>query len=75
MYPTRAVRHAAWDALDFLFPVSTISFASCIDEIVWKLPLHLYILMVVLLHPCFSTFLVKFFITQFTIYQRESCYI
>ena len=22
MYPTRAVRHAAWDALDFLFPVS-----------------------------------------------------
>lgn len=24
MYPTRAVRHAAWDALDFLFPVSMI---------------------------------------------------
>ncbi|XVF20096.1 hypothetical protein REPUB_Repub11eG0168800 [Reevesia pubescens] len=23
MYPTRAVRHAAWDALDLLFPVST----------------------------------------------------
>ncbi|KAF3453848.1 hypothetical protein FNV43_RR04289 [Rhamnella rubrinervis] len=22
MYPTRAVRHAAWDALDFLFPVA-----------------------------------------------------
>jgi hypothetical protein len=22
MYPTRAVRHAAWEALDFLFPVS-----------------------------------------------------
>lgn len=22
MYPTRAVRHAAWDALDLLFPVS-----------------------------------------------------
>lgn len=22
MYPTRTVRHAAWDALDFLFPVS-----------------------------------------------------
>ncbi|KAJ0020488.1 hypothetical protein Pint_32335 [Pistacia integerrima] len=22
MYPTRAVRHAAWDALDFLYPVS-----------------------------------------------------
>ncbi|KAM0021375.1 hypothetical protein Hdeb2414_s0024g00650261 [Helianthus debilis subsp. tardiflorus] len=22
MYTTRAVRHAAWDALDFLFPVS-----------------------------------------------------
>lgn len=22
MYPTRAVRHAAWDALDSLFPVS-----------------------------------------------------
>ena len=22
MYPTRVVRHAAWDALDFLFPVS-----------------------------------------------------
>jgi len=21
MYPTRAVRHAAWEALDFLFPV------------------------------------------------------
>lgn len=21
MYPTRDVRHAAWDALDFLFPV------------------------------------------------------
>lgn len=26
MYPTRAVRHAAWDALDFLFPVSDLSF-------------------------------------------------
>lgn len=25
MYPTRAVRHAAWDALDFLFPVSNLS--------------------------------------------------
>lgn len=25
MYPTRAVRHAAWDALDSLFPVSYIS--------------------------------------------------
>lgn len=24
MYPTRAVRHAAWEALDFLFPVSII---------------------------------------------------
>lgn len=24
MYPTRAVRHAAWEALDFLFPVSYI---------------------------------------------------
>lgn len=24
MYPTRAVRHAAWDALDFLFPVGTL---------------------------------------------------
>ncbi|KAJ0788087.1 hypothetical protein HanPI659440_Chr05g0187561 [Helianthus annuus] len=24
MYPTRAVRHAAWDALDFLFPVSKL---------------------------------------------------
>ncbi|GJW59858.1 hypothetical protein Tco_0109193 [Tanacetum coccineum] len=24
MYPTRAVRHAAWDALDFLFPVSDL---------------------------------------------------
>ncbi|KVH94609.1 hypothetical protein Ccrd_003321 [Cynara cardunculus var. scolymus] len=24
MYPTRAVRHAAWDALDFLFPVSNL---------------------------------------------------
>ncbi|XP_051113369.1 uncharacterized protein LOC127239318 [Andrographis paniculata] len=23
MYPTRAVRHAAWDALDYLFPVGT----------------------------------------------------
>ena len=22
MYPTRIVRHAAWEALDFLFPVS-----------------------------------------------------
>jgi len=22
MYPTRAVRHAAWEALDLLFPVS-----------------------------------------------------
>lgn len=22
MYPTRVVRHAAWDALDLLFPVS-----------------------------------------------------
>ncbi|KAK8544468.1 hypothetical protein V6N13_056247 [Hibiscus sabdariffa] len=26
MYPTRAVRHAAWDTLDFLFPVSTSNF-------------------------------------------------
>lgn len=25
MYPTRAVRHAAWDALDFLYPVSFVS--------------------------------------------------
>ena len=25
MYPTRTVRHAAWDALDLLFPVSTLS--------------------------------------------------
>ncbi|KAI5390867.1 hypothetical protein KIW84_075958 [Lathyrus oleraceus] len=24
MYPTRAVRHAAWEALDFLFPISII---------------------------------------------------
>lgn len=24
MYPTRAVRHAAWDALDSLFPVSIL---------------------------------------------------
>lgn len=24
MYPTRAVRHAAWTALDFLFPVSVL---------------------------------------------------
>lgn len=43
MYPTRAVRHAAWDALDFLFPVSTVSFALYIDEIGWKLPSQLYI--------------------------------
>lgn len=27
MYPTRAVRHAAWDALDLLFPVSYIFLA------------------------------------------------
>lgn len=26
MYPTRAVRHAAWEALDFLFPVSIFIF-------------------------------------------------
>lgn len=25
MYPTRAVRHAAWDALDLLYPVSNLS--------------------------------------------------
>lgn len=25
MYPTRAVRHAAWDALDLLYPVSCLS--------------------------------------------------
>lgn len=25
MYPTRAVRHAAWEALDLLFPVSIFS--------------------------------------------------
>lgn len=24
MYPTRIVRHAAWDALDLLFPVSSV---------------------------------------------------
>lgn len=29
MYPTRAVRHAAWDALDFLFPVSGWNFCIC----------------------------------------------
>ncbi|CAL5352954.1 unnamed protein product [Camellia sinensis] len=28
MYPTRAVRHAAWDALDFLFPCWAIPSAS-----------------------------------------------
>lgn len=24
MYPTRVVRHAAWDTLDLLFPVSSL---------------------------------------------------
>lgn len=28
MYPTRAVRHAAWEALDLLFPVSVYTFFS-----------------------------------------------
>ncbi|KZV26749.1 hypothetical protein F511_20918 [Dorcoceras hygrometricum] len=29
MYPTRAVRHAAWDALDFLFPLRTLEKIFC----------------------------------------------
>nr|KJB20146.1 hypothetical protein B456_003G135100 [Gossypium raimondii] len=38
MYPTRAVRHAAWDALDFLFPVG-------------RYPRHLISLFFRLLYP------------------------
>ncbi|XP_050899269.1 uncharacterized protein LOC127106030 isoform X12 [Lathyrus oleraceus] len=39
MYPTRAVRHAAWEALDFLFPVG-------------QYPRHLISLFFRLLYPC-----------------------
>ncbi|KAJ4834464.1 hypothetical protein Tsubulata_007920 [Turnera subulata] len=35
MYPTRAVRHAAWEALDFLFPVSSSGYLD------WTCLLHL----------------------------------
>ncbi|CAH9094375.1 unnamed protein product [Cuscuta europaea] len=38
MYPTRAVRHAAWEALDFLFPVG-------------RYPRHLISIFFRLLHP------------------------
>ncbi|CAA0828146.1 Unknown protein [Striga hermonthica] len=41
MYPTRAVRHAAWDALDFLFPVG-------------RYPRHLISLFFRLLYPCWE---------------------
>ena len=34
MYPTRAVRHAAWDALDYLFPVSIVSFPCQLADII-----------------------------------------
>ncbi|MBA0701022.1 hypothetical protein Goari_022507, partial [Gossypium aridum] len=45
MYPTRAVRHAAWDALDFLFPVSTLL------SPVGRYPRHLISLFFRLLYP------------------------
>lgn len=35
MYPTRAVRHAAWDALDFLFPVSAFFLPFAISLMDW----------------------------------------
>ncbi|KAL5992040.1 hypothetical protein ACLOJK_012953 [Asimina triloba] len=41
MYTTRAVRHAAWDALDFLFPVG-------------QYPRHLISLFFRLLYPCYG---------------------
>ncbi|XP_020523955.1 uncharacterized protein LOC18435955 isoform X2 [Amborella trichopoda] len=40
MYPTRAVRHAAWEALDLLFPVG-------------RYPRHLISLFFRLLYPCY----------------------
>ncbi|XP_044507079.1 uncharacterized protein LOC123226595 isoform X2 [Mangifera indica] len=40
MYPTRAVRHAAWEALDFLYPVG-------------QYPRHLISLFFRLLYPCY----------------------
>ncbi|VFQ91417.1 unnamed protein product [Cuscuta campestris] len=43
MYPTRAVRHAARDVLDFLFPVG-------------RYPRHLISLFFRLLHPCWDKF-------------------
>ncbi|KAF6171972.1 hypothetical protein GIB67_029390 [Kingdonia uniflora] len=37
MYPTRAVRHAAWNVLDFLFPVSCIFFQiSSLNPGIWS---------------------------------------
>ncbi|THG09755.1 hypothetical protein TEA_019720 [Camellia sinensis var. sinensis] len=36
MYPTRVVRHAAWDALDFLFPfVTSVVKRTCFHPIQW----------------------------------------
>lgn len=32
MYPTRAVRHAAWDTLDLLFPVSGNIFLDFVHQ-------------------------------------------
>ncbi|GLU02393.1 hypothetical protein SLE2022_196450 [Rubroshorea leprosula] len=43
MYPTRAVRHAAWDALDFLFPVG-------------RYPRHMISLFFRLLYPWYWPF-------------------
>ncbi|BBH04831.1 hypothetical protein Prudu_016063, partial [Prunus dulcis] len=34
MYPTRAVRHAAWDALDLLFPISAASYKPVLPTVV-----------------------------------------
>lgn len=33
LYPTRAVRHAAWQALDLLFPVSSYICFACLTSV------------------------------------------
>lgn len=43
MYPTRAVRHAAWDTLDLLFPVSgLLVFGDCNEllSMIWPYVKH-----------------------------------
>ncbi|KAG6531305.1 hypothetical protein ZIOFF_005110 [Zingiber officinale] len=46
MYPTRAVRHAAWETLDLLFPVTNLVFI-----IVGRYPRHVISLFFRLLYP------------------------